>query len=226
VVFSKGTNDYNRFTLFEAIAAHYGFVTAGLSAWEGHETLAFPDLNSVTIRHPAEDGSGWTTNRVSLNYLLGQNPSSRGPLGDRQLQWGDVVDILEVDHPINATWEGLPEDTVAGLKHFLDRQVRLTVKGQTTNLLLSLPTTAPHGPSGGRRLDSSTGTVPSFALLPVLKGSGLLRSSSDLSRVRVRRHDQATGQTYELVFDCSSSSGPGPNLWLRNGDEIEVPEKQ
>jgi hypothetical protein len=117
----------------------------------------------------------------------------------------------------------------------VDRQVQLTVKGQTTNLLLSLQTTAPPG-----TLYSSEGIgmgkPPTFLIQPVLYDSGLLRASSDLSRVKVKRRDAATGQTYErvfdgatgqtyeLVFDCSGQ-WPGPDFWLENGDAIEVPEK-
>jgi ankyrin repeat protein len=227
VVFTKGTNNYNRFTLFELIAAHYGFVTDGTgrqtyeqSSWARRGSLAFPDLNSVTIRHPTEDGLGWTATQFKFSNVL----ELPGPLADRQLQWGDVVEIPEADHPINAIWQGLPEDILATLKRCVDRHVQLTVKGQTTNLLLRLQTGPPdvteHG-SDGTRL----ATPPSFSLLPMLHSSGLLRASSDLSRVRVKRRDATTGQVYELVFDCLNRSGPSPRFWLRNDDAIEVPEK-
>ena len=66
--------------------------------------------------------------------------------------------------------------------------------------------------------------VPQFSLLPVLVQSGLLRASSDLTRVKVSRRDSATGQQYELILDCSKPQTP-PDFWLRDGDVIEVPEK-
>jgi len=242
VVFTKGTNDYNHFTLFEAIAAHYGFVTAraplqqtyhygsvmtgsasSKATWTRQGSLAFPDLNSVTIRRPTEGGLGWAAIKVNLNYALLQPPPDCS--GDQQLQWGDVVEIPEADHPINAVWQGLPEEILITLKGCVDRQVQLTVKGQTTNLPLSLQTTAPPAPGYHEAPARTLGTPPSFALLPVLQSSGLLRASSDLSRVKVKRREGATGQAYELVFDCSNGSGPGPDFWLRNGDAIEVPEK-
>ncbi len=50
-----------------------------------------------------------------------------------------------------------------------------------------------------------------------------LFSTSDLSRVRVTRVNAATGQLREWLLDCSS--GNNPNLWLRDGDVIEVPDK-
>ncbi len=226
VVFIKGTNNYNRFTLYEVIAAHYGFVTAStgpqsynVSIGTLQGPLAFPDLNSVTIHHPTADGLGWTATQVNYSTFLDQSIECSF---NRQLEWGDVVEIPEADHPINAVWRGLPEEVLANLKRCVDRQVQLTVKGQTTNLLLSLRTTAvPVSVYGG---DSRVATPsPSFILLPVLQSSGLLRASSDLSRVKVKRRDAATGQVYELVFDCSN--GSGPDFWLRNGDAIEVPEK-
>jgi hypothetical protein len=227
VVFGKGTNNYNRFTLFELVAAHYGFVTAGpaleqtyeKSSWTRRGSLAFPDLDRVTIRHPTEDGLGWTVNHFNLGDRLQRSVGE----ADQHLQWGDVVEIPEADHPINAVWQGLPEWGLGKLRQCLDRQVQLTIKGQTTNLLLSLRTAQPPGPV--RDVNAPTATPPSFALAPVLQNSGLLRASSDLSRVKVKRRDAATGQVYELVFDCSNGPGPGPDLWLRNGDAIEVPEK-
>jgi len=33
-----------------------------------------------------------------------------------------------------------------------------------------------------------------------------------------------TGPDYHWVVDCSEGS-PAPDLWLRDGDKIEVPEK-
>jgi hypothetical protein len=49
--------------------------------------------------------------------------------------------------------------------------------------------------------------------------------SSDLSRVKVTRTDPATGQKREWVVDCSKGDAAAPNLWLQDGDRIEVPEK-
>ena len=37
------------------------------------------------------------------------------------------------------------------------------------------------------------------------------------------RHDAVTGKTHEWIVDCSPQSSS--DLWLRNGDVIEVPEK-
>jgi hypothetical protein len=76
---------------------------------------------------------------------------------------------------------------------------------------------------------------------------GVLTSSSDLSRVKVTRHDATTGKNHEWIVDCSDhqsqssllnpqvqytwqfamgNSQHSSDLWLRDGDVIEVPEKQ
>jgi N-acetylneuraminic acid mutarotase len=64
-----------------------------------------------------------------------------------------------------------------------------------------------------------------FWLRPVLLQSKLVLVSSDLARVKVTRHDPATGQKREWVVDCSKGGDSAPNLWLQDGDRIEVPEK-
>ncbi|HEY5910392.1 MAG TPA: ankyrin repeat domain-containing protein [Verrucomicrobiae bacterium] len=226
-VFWKGTNDYNQFTLFELLAAHYGFV----SARSGRETenppqfdsashtlsssLKFPDLANVSIRRPKPDRTDWTARTINLSAILGLASTAQSCIGDEGLQWGDVVEISEVDHPISAVWQGLPREQLAVLERCLSRGVSLTVKGSTTNLVLS-PKVLPLGLP-----------PPRFTLVPVLYQSGMLRASSDLSRVKVTRRDPTSGQSYTMSFDCSPSlpSDRLPYLWLRDGDSIEVPEK-
>jgi hypothetical protein len=44
-----------------------------------------------------------------------------------------------------------------------------------------------------------------------------------LARVKVTRRDSKTGKTNEWILDCSHNDTP--DLWLRDGDVIEVPEK-
>jgi len=61
-------------------------------------------------------------------------------------------------------------------------------------------------------------------LRPALENSKLLLASSDLSRIKVKRRDPATGKLREWTFDCSNPQSP-PDFWLRDGDAIEVPDK-
>ena len=223
VVFTKGTNDYNHFTLLELIAAHYGFITANprnqgqsfqKSSWTRRGSLAFPELDHVTIRHPSKDGLGWTITPLNFNATL-QRPVGFHDAGE-QLQWGDVVEIPETDHPINAVWQGLPEETLARLKDLVDCHVQLTVKGQTTNLLLSLQTTEPPG-----TLSSSeairTGKPPTFFLLPVLYGSGLLRASSDLLASKSNGGTQHPASRTNWSSTAQPSPGQAPSYGSGTG---------
>jgi hypothetical protein len=50
----------------------------------------------------------------------------------------------------------------------------------------------------------------------------VLRSSSDLSRVKVTRKDAKSGKPVVLTVDISMA---GDTFWLRDGDVIEVPDK-
>jgi hypothetical protein len=59
----------------------------------------------------------------------------------------------------------------------------------------------------------------------VVRNVDVLLASSDLSRVQVKRVDPVTKQMREFVFNLEQAE-PGTDLWLRDGDVIEVPEKQ
>jgi hypothetical protein len=143
---------------------------------------------------------------------------------DFPLQWGDVLEIPELDHPINAKWSGFSVENLAKLKECLKRTVQITVKGETKAVVLlpEMPALAAGASRPG--LLPNQRVLPQFALLPVLNQSGMLRASSDLTRVKVRRLDPGTGQSYEMILDCSRDYA-APDLWLRDGDAIEVPEK-
>jgi hypothetical protein len=242
VVFSKGTNDYNRFSLLELLATHYGFISDQLSpippSWRSsmeianHGTkfnpasctaagsLAFPNFEKVILRRPTSDGRGWTTNSLNVSQIFKSGDCSK----DVRLEWGDVVEIPEADHPINATWQGLPTEGLVMITNCLKRQIQLTIKGQTTNLVLAPLTTKPRDNWENPVDGTPMWFPPQFTLLPALSDSGLLRASPDLSRVKVHRHDPHCGQSSEVILDCSDSKAT-PNFWLRDGDAIEVPEK-
>jgi hypothetical protein len=122
------------------------------------------------------------------------------------------------------SWKGFSVEVLTNLQNCTKREVHLAVKGQMTNLVLkpSWPQSPQWtGPPSSAPADLFTPTQ--FCLVPTLQNSGLLRLSSDLSHVKVTRHDPKTGESWERVFDCSASSAPA--LWLRDGDIIEVPDK-
>ena len=58
----------------------------------------------------------------------------------------------------------------------------------------------------------------------VVRGVNVIRSSSDLTRVKVTRSGDATSAKQEMVFDLVRSD-KASDLWLRDGDVIEIPEK-
>ena len=137
------------------------------------------------------------------------------------------------------TWPGFSKEELANLKKCLTRQVEIVVKGKATKVTLApqianvgdkdeATAIVAAGRARGYRGDSTepfiTAHTP-FWLRPVLLQSKLVLISSDLSKVKVTRRDPATGQTREWVVDCSKGGDSAPDLWLQDGDRIEVPEK-
>jgi len=51
-------------------------------------------------------------------------------------------------------------------------------------------------------------------------------ASSDLTRVKVTRADSTSQKRQEYVNDASRSGNQRTDLWLRQGDVVEIPEKQ
>jgi hypothetical protein len=94
----------------------------------------------------------------------------------------------------------------------LIQHVKLTVKGETHDLTLE--------PAYNRYLYNALHTSEALRVIV---------SSSDLSRVKVTRRDPHTGIAVEFTEDARSQESGNrkysDNLLLREGDEIEVPEK-
>ncbi len=235
VVFTKTTNNWNHFTLFEAIAAQYGLIASApeqsqfpnpnyrnpyvsygyLVSYPGaapNNPPDFPDLAHIHLRRPTPDLKGWTDKIVDLAAALDSGSCSN----DVPLKWGDVIDIPETDHPVNAVRQGLPAPDVQALSKCLSRTVTLTIGGQPHPIALTPPT--PPKPGWAQ-----PGPV-SFWLKGHVLSSPWLLTSSDVSRVKITRTGPATGKKERFVVDCSQDK-PAPGFWLRNGDVIEVPEK-
>ena len=257
-IFSKGTNNVNRYTLMEFLAAVYE---------QGGSDFAFPDFAKITI-HRVATWKGPLTNLPpgvhSVNAMATVNTktpilvnfaallAATNCAGDLPLEWGDEVEIPMADHPVSAQWPGMvgrggivmsgplanqPSQGQEVFNECLQRVVRFTAGGTNVTFDL-LPAFADlrRGPSNSRR-------SPFFRLsATVLRDNrfrNLLRSSSDLSRVTVTRLDPQTKETKKMTFDLNAvalpdvsySSGTPPpipwahDLWLRDGDVIEVPEK-
>jgi ankyrin repeat protein len=221
--FFKGTNDWNQFTLLELIA----WVNPRRNAHNGY--LDFPDLTRVAISR-IDPGRAKTDDiRLDIASALVNGDCSK----DMPLQWGDVVDIPEEDHFVNAVWERFPDGFYKGLQQCLERAIRVTIKGQTTNVALTPFRESKPGGFAGPAGPSShwESRMGNFRLNGFLRNSGLLLSSSDVTRVKVRRIDSASNQVRERVFDLDQIQNQirlgeeSNDLWLRDGDVIEVPEK-
>jgi hypothetical protein len=250
VVFQKGTNDWNQFTLLEAIlnfyrppiyylpnASHGETFAARLEALQNANKnikLPFPDLAHITIVRPSRDSTNET--RIEVNLLNDTNGIDCGK--DMPLQFGDMVEIPERDHALGDAPIGLTGSEYENIGNYLQGKVQLVTQGRKVELTI-YPT------ADGSLLES---------VVQKPAAQKVLLSSSDLSRVKVIRHDAKTGRSQEWIVDCSdkrSSANSGSlsarnlavitagtinlsnggdaqlssGLWLRDGDVIEVPEK-
>jgi ankyrin repeat protein len=225
VVFTKGTNGWDQFTLFDLLGTEYKLLTAsptGESIPASYTTsgtvlrdrgLSFPDFAQVRIRHPNPELTGWNVRRVDIAAALTSGECS----ADIHLELGDQVEIPEADHILGANWEGLSKETVESLKKCLARKIAIVIKGQSKTITLT---------AGGIFEFSAQPmlTLAPFMIKPALKKSNVLLASSDLSHIKLIRADLSTGQKRELIVDCSDDK-PAPYVWLRDGDIIEVPDK-
>lgn len=192
----------------------------------------FPDWAKVRIIRPNRSGSGREIIPADASKLLGDPAAA-----DVALRWGDVVDVPETDRALGAQWSGFDKATADLLLTRTKRRVTVVAGGTTNFVELG---------------HLNSGSVSAFIVSVPAKLSGVisqktsLRTSSDLSRVRVTRK-AAPGETTSWVFDArpwkpgqatgrlvtingptgamgSSEPTDLPDLWLRDGDVVEVPE--
>jgi hypothetical protein len=189
-VFEKGTNDWNRFTLFESI----------VRLW-----MYFPDFAHITIVRPNATGKAYK--RIPVNLLNSTNDLECSR--DVPLEFGDVVEIPEREHTLaeNDTQTDKTVREIIGCLRDKAGTAKLIVDGgQTIQLPLN-------------DFESSNRCIHN--LLGTNKARNVLTSDSDLSHVKVRRG----GKTWTV--DCSSGNFDFySDLRVRDGDVIEVPERQ
>jgi ankyrin repeat protein len=248
-IFHKGTNDWNQFTLLEALANFYFSsqnyqVPQGDNTWAGYPLpamLRFPDLTRIVIVRPSRGSTNET--RISVNLLNQTNGIDCAK--DLPLAFGDVVEVAERDHTLGDNEDGLTGGQKEALGNYVKGIVRLKVQAQQVEL-----------PCYRLGDQATLGT-----LLNNSEARKLLLASSDLARVKVIRRDPKSGENHEWILDCSSpetsnnnnnrdfvprrrsipggsngnnfpfANAPSENapsenaFWLRDGDVIEVPEK-
>jgi ankyrin repeat protein len=229
-VFRKGTNDWNRFTLLETILNYYvtgheyrypgmphgamlpnggrqpdgtPFQGAVWTPKQPANSMPFPDLTRVVIVRPSHASTNAT--RITVNLLNSTNGVDCSK--DVPLEFGDMVEIPERDHSLGDAPVRLTGSQVDSIVNYLKGNVQLVVRDQKAEV--------PLDPVGNA---STIGAV-----LGQTAAQQLILASSDLSRVKVTRHDPKTGEKHEWILDCSNSQSP--DLWLHDGDVIEVPEK-
>jgi ankyrin repeat protein len=227
VVFRKGSNDWNHFTLLETILDYYetGFkyrslgspgmessifdhqIPGGLPLPKPREnTMPFPDLTHVVIVRPSHDSTNLT--RITVNF--GDSPNVVETSKDVSLEFGDMVEIPQRDHSLGDSPWRLTDNQISSMTDYLHGTAHLVTRDQKADLPLD-----PYGNAS--------------CIEPVLgqpEARRLLLTSSDLSHVKVTRHDSKSGKESEWIVDCTTSQPADAQIRLRDGDVIDVPEKQ
>jgi ankyrin repeat protein len=236
-VFREGTNDWNRFTLLETILNYYELqkmnsIPFGSVPGAGDSaiaTMAFPDLARVVIARYTPGTTNET--RIKINLLNSTNGIDCSK--DVPLEFGDVVEIPEREHTLAESDENTPAVRKAILDFLRSKagSIRLIIAGGQT-IQVPLDDFEPDRCYLGNVLQSP-------------QAQNVLTTDSDFSRVKVTHRDPATGRKREWILHVSHwlpasnqivvipqrfgmsnpQSAPEPNLWLRDGDVIEVPEK-
>jgi ankyrin repeat protein len=199
VVLKRDTNSLNRFSLLETLAT-----AARLN-------LQFPSFTQIRIHRPDPAKPG-AQKEIPANPTL--TPNTFDCAKDMPLEFGDVVEIPEREHTLseasNYLFSGAQLDS---LLKCLARKVKFIVRDQTVELPLS-------------GSDSNTYLSPALQRPSV---QNILRSSSDFSHIHIKRTDPESRKVTELTVNVQSIwNGKSPqsdDLWLRDGDIIEVPEK-
>jgi hypothetical protein len=175
--------------------------------------LAFPDLTRIRILRLV-DAAKNEKKVISVNLINAAGIVLCG--NDVPLEFGDIIEIPEREYRLDEGRVGVPSDQSRSLFDCLPKKIEVVVKGASSPIKLMPLSSASY-------------------LAPVMKLSSVrnvLRSTSDLSRLRIRRPaDPATGQTAkELTVDLEAFQRSGKqqwdDLWLRDGDVIEVPERE
>ncbi len=215
-VFQRGTNTWNNHTLFELIAS------AGFCA--KCPDLAFPDFSNIRISRVERGANQLSDTTVDVLGSIA--------LGDCRanvpLQWGDLVEIPEIEHKRNESWTGLTEGFAKGIAKCLERNVFIIVKGQEHKLPLSV-VPKPGGVTVNNVNLDFRFDLSALRLNTAVLGSSHVLSSSDLTKVRVARLKEPQlpqmGYLGTTSFNLEDKASPAAEFWLREGDKIEVPEK-
>ncbi len=202
VVFQADTNGFNHFTLMEVLEKCYPDPT--------RFTFSFPDLAHIKVHRPIPDKSAEET-VTEVNLLTGTGGFNCAK--NLPLEFGDVVEIPERPHTLAEQAPGsggLSPTQVNDLTRCVERKLRFVVKDKTVEIVA-------HG-------SEQCYLAKALTFREVQQ---ILLSTSDFSRVQVKRQRPGPpGAILENVQEVWNNQTPGYNdLWLRDGDVIEVPDK-
>lgn len=239
-VFQKDERGLNRFTLFEVLLNFYGQSSDPLEENLANPgQMSFPDLTRIRIvrSSPAKPAE---RKEITVNVLNATNGIDCAK--DVPLEFSDVIEIPEREHTLAEPAVGLTDDQKQQMAACVEKTVRFVVRDNAVEVKVA----------GAWAYLSS--------VLRFNEVQRTLRSSSDLSRLTVRRTDPKTGKTEEMVIDARPKPPPpatgsptrqpsqpaadfstrlqamiraasggniinADDLWLRDGDLIEVPDK-
>ncbi len=228
-VIRRDAADLNRLTALEAVATFYGWLdpvatvqdvrrmatrkglvptrpNVGISG-PGFE---WPAWDQVTIQRPKEVGTGWDLVPLNLSNLVTGANCGDSPV----LHWGDVIQIPETVHALGVSDPYKGKALWPAVTNCLfSARFTMVVAGRTSVL-----------GAGFEKLGNGMNVVsrPS-GLCDWLVKSGL-PTNADVSRVRVRRRAFLDQPAWDRIFDLSKDQPEQADLFLRDGDVIEVPE--
>ncbi len=209
IVFRSSTNRANHFTLLEVIAC-ISSPPGSPGSISSPGFIPFLDLTRILIHRPdpAHPAQHEDLKAALLSASGGLDCSKDVPL-----QFGDVIEIPEREHSLAERADGLSQEQRNDLEPCLSRKVSFVVKGHATEVTL-------YGRTGDTYLSQAM-RAPAI--------QAILLSSSDLTAVRVKRTDAATHEVKEFTQDVrafwNGSQLWTNDLWLRDGDVVEVPEQ-
>ena len=240
-VFYKGTNTVNHYSLLEAVA---------MTCQSGHfSPVKVPDFAHAVINR-VKAGGGKQEIPINLEDILASGDCSK----DVPLEWGDVVQVPEKDHLLNEGFEPLPNSYGDTLRKCLERHVEIVIKGQSTKLTL-LPiipynqgqAVAAHGTTLYTFwLDEVIREANVLLLSSDLSRVKVVRHGTELSFDLEQRSGRGgavpgmPGRARAVGFGRGARGGGGGggggggfvnqppsanDLWLRDGDVIEIPER-
>jgi ankyrin repeat protein len=245
VVYTKGVRLTNQFTLLETVMSFYAKPSAAINnkIFTPLKELPFPDFGRLIIRRPsAKTGGKEQEIKVSLLNVSNVVDCTK----DVPVEFGDVIEIPERVHALDE----VSADPVQEVETSFSNAKRKSDVARMMQNMIGNETNAPviRSVKEGAEAKASTerwaclqksvqlvvnSETTSFSVnswkegflnhaLAKSEARSALRSSSDLSRVKVTRKGNRTGKPIVMTVDATDTND---SLWLRDGDVIEVPDK-